>query len=780
MTRISIGVLCALLAATTVSTKHTWPDVFSWKPRNGPRQLQARERSFQRVGTFVNYRNNPNLESGTVSEIVATTANGRTLVYTDNALGEIGFIDISNPASPQPGGKLAFPNGHEPTSVAILGNAIALVAVDSSPSFVSPSGYLAVVDLATRAVVRQIDLGGQPDCVTISPDGRYAAVAIENQRDEDVDDGELPQLPAGYLAVIELAGSDPGGWTRHDVDLTNLAGYAPDDPEPEFVDINSGNQAVVTLQENNHIVIVDLATRAVVNHFAAGAVTLDGVDATEDGVISLTETLANVPREPDAVAWVPAPGGRLNLATANEGDLFGGSRGFSIFRPDGQVVFDSGATIDALAVQHGHYPDDRSENKGTEPEAIEYARFGSTDYLFVSSERGGFVAVYELDRNGRPKFEQLLPGPLEPEGLLAIPQRGLLVVSGEADSAVDDDPRGVRSTVMIYQLQRGQPDYPQIVSDERQGEPIAWSALSGMVAVPGQWDKLLGVWDSAYTESRIFHIDVSETPAVITDFTRVQGAGANLDPEGIAIAPDRTLWIASEGTANDARQNLLVHLRSDGTVIEEIGLPPSILACRASTTRRGTLGSGFEGVAVIREGGLDYRLIVAQQRGWDYTTPACEDLDDDGGGFDAAGEPNWTRLWLYDPGTREWGHINWELAPRPANALWVGLSEVSETLWGDYILIERDNRTGTFGQLKTLAKIDRHDAADGIIRRGEKDVFDLKPALTSTNGWITDKPEGVAVTLDGRTFVVTDNDGVDGWAGETWFLPLGHYWRLFR
>jgi hypothetical protein len=35
------------------------------------------------------------------------------------------------------------------------------------------------------------------------------------------------------------------------------------------------------------------------------------------------------------------------------------------------------------------------------------------------------------------------------------------------------------------------------------------------------------------------------------------------------------------------------------------------------------------------------------------------------------------------------------------------------------------------------------------------------------------------VTFDGRTFVVTDNDGVEDWSGESWFLPLGRYWHLF-
>ena len=50
---------------------------------------------------------------------------------------------------------------------------------------------------------------------------------------------------------------------------------------------------------------------------------------------------------------------------------------------------------------------------------------------------------------------------------------------------------------------------------------------------------------------------------------------------------------------------------------------------------------------------------------------------------------------------------------------------------------------------------------------------------TIGHGWITGKPEGVAITSNGKTFVVTDNDGVDDWSGETWFFNLGRHWRLF-
>ncbi|GGN29439.1 hypothetical protein FHR83_007729 [Actinoplanes campanulatus] len=36
-----------------------------------------------------------------------------------------------------------------------------------------------------------------------------------------------------------------------------------------------------------------------------------------------------------------------------------------------------------------------------------------------------------------------------------------------------------------------------------------------------------------------------------------------------------------------------------------------------------------------------------------------------------------------------------------------------------------------------------------------------------------DKVEGLAVAGDGRTYTVTDNDGIDDATGETVFLDLG-------
>lgn len=771
-----------------------------------------RNGSFKRIATIPNYVSNDNLGDETVSEIVAATEDGMWLVYTDSPLGQLGFVDISDPANPMhaiPPGKFDLPG--EPTSVAVLGNRYALASVNTSASLTDTSGVLIVVDISDLdngnvVQVAEHELSGQPDAVSISPDGQYAAVAIENERDEEIcvggtfnggavpeddDDaadlcengggvvGGLPQTefgnPPGALDVVDLSDSDPANWTVSTVDVTGLAEYAPGDPEPEFVDINAANEAVVTLQENNHVVIVDLATLTVISDFPLGTVDLVGIDATEDDIISLSESLNDVPREPDAVAWV---GNRV--ATANEGDLFGGSRGFSIFNRNGQVVYDSGNRYEKLAVQHGHYPEGRSENKGTEPESIEYGRFNGKEYLFVGSERGSFVAVYSLAGRGAPRFKQFLPGPLGPEGVLAIPGRNLLVLSGE-----EDDPDfGVRSSMMIFEYGPGAPTYPQIVSNR--GNPRPFSALSGMDALPN--GDVLAVWDSFYADSRVFRIDPDKTPARVKGSTALLGGTGNYDPEGIAIAPDGTWWIASEGNASGSRPNRLLQVAKNGVVLQEVGLPAEIEACRAAEYALedsegeqigsiGSLGSGFEGVAIYRER-RGYKLLVAQQRGWNYTTMGCQDLDDDPIDTDKS-EPTQTRIWIYDPSSGEWDHVAWELAPVPMNASWSGLSEITRTKKGDYVLIERDNRTGDFARLKTLVKVSGNDLIDDGITAAEKSVVDIIPALEANNGWITDKPEGTAITRDGKVFLVTDNDGVDDWSGETWFLNLGKLKDLF-
>jgi hypothetical protein len=236
------------------------------------------ELNFNRVATFSvasNLSGEADASRPTVAEIIAATMDGMTLIYTDSPQESVGFIDISDPANPRPAGALALAG--EPTSVVVSGGN-ALVAVVTSEEKANPSGLLATIDVASKSTVATCDLGGQPDSLALSPDGTKLAIVIENERDEEVNDGTIPQLPSGLLVTLDVVEGvvDCGSIAR--LELTGVAAVAPEDAEPEYVDINDSGQAVITLQENNHIVVADVSNASIVRHFSAGTVDLIGID----------------------------------------------------------------------------------------------------------------------------------------------------------------------------------------------------------------------------------------------------------------------------------------------------------------------------------------------------------------------------------------------------------------------------------------------------------------------------------------------------------------------
>jgi len=258
---------------------------------------------FNRISSFPVSHNLPADESSreTSAEIITATADGQMLIYSDSPRGGLGFVDIRQADKPAPAGFLDLKG--EPTSVSALGG-LAVTAVNTSESYTRPAGFLALVSPQQKQVLSRCDLGGQPDSVAVSKDGSLVAVAIENERDEDLNDGQIPQLPAGYLVIVPVNQDALDCARMKRVELTGLAEIAPSDPEPEFVDFNGLGEVVVTLQENNHLVIVDAASGKVVNHFPAGRVDLDGIDTKKDGALQFSGAQEGVLREPDAVKWL--------------------------------------------------------------------------------------------------------------------------------------------------------------------------------------------------------------------------------------------------------------------------------------------------------------------------------------------------------------------------------------------------------------------------------------------------------------------------------------------
>ncbi|WP_159953259.1 esterase-like activity of phytase family protein [Rhizobium sp. 18065] len=704
----------------------------------------AADQVFNRIAAFPVASNLPadkDKLSTTSAEIVTASEDGMTLIYSDSPLGGIGFVDISDAKAPKAAGALMMDG--EPTSVAALGNKV-LVAVNTSESKVNPSGRLAVVDIASKEIDLTCDLGGQPDSVAISPDKTFAVIAIENERDEELNEGKLPQMPAGDLVIVGLKDGTVDCASLKHVAMTGLAGIAGDDPEPEFVSINSLGEIAVTLQENNEIVMVDGKTGEVKTHFTAGTVDLAGIDTKSDGALKFTGKKEGVLREPDALKWLDDN----RFVVANEGDYEGGSRSFTIFDKTGKVSYESGPSLELAIAQIGHFPDKRAKSKGVELEGLEAATFGDQKYFFVLSERASVVGVYK-DTGAEPELVQLLPSGVSPEGAVAIPGRNLLATANEVDLGEDGGPR---SHVMLYELAEGTPAYPMIRSDIVDGAPIGWGALSGLVGDAEKAGTLYAVNDSFYSaQPTIFTVDATQKPAVITSalpVTRGGAAAQKLDIEGITLDGKGGFWLASEGDPAKLVGHGIYNVDAKGEIKSEIGFPVELIA--------GQTRFGLEGITSVGEGD-DQTLWMAVQREW---------KDD---------EKGTAKLVSYNIKSKEWGAVSYPLDKTEAG--WVGLSEITAHD-GNLYIVERDNQVGDNAKLKKLYTVAIADLKPAKL--GEKlplvtkqEAHDFLPDLkAATNGYVVDKLEGFAFDAAGNAFAVTDNDGVDDSSGETLFWQV--------
>lgn len=730
---------------------------------------------FVRTATYPVYQNvpkdvDPNDE--TVAEISTVTPDGNTMIYTDAAGKRIGFLDISDPANPKGDGSLSLATlgnaDDQPTSVAVAGDYVLVVIDETGGDFENPKGRVDVVKLSDHSRVASIDLNGQPDSIAISNDGKYAAIAIENQRDEDKGDGGLPQMPTGFLQTINLDG-DPSSWDAKPIMFNDEDGNplpivkdagldTPEDLEPEYVSFNSGHKVAMTFQENNGITIVDVATGEIESVFNAGAPTIKGVDATKDGLIKATDSIT-APREPDAIDWIDDE----HVATANEGDWKGGTRGWTVFDTKGNVAWDAGNSFAEIAIQHGLHIEKRAEKKGPEPEGIAVAEMNGTRYAFVGSERSNFVAVYDVENPAEPKFKQVLFTTNGPEGILPIPERNLLAISSEVDEADN----AVRSSVGLYELGGEQPEVPQpsIVSEKEGDQYIGWTALGALTADQKDATKLFAASDSALSHGQVYTVDASQTPARITEARTVMDQGEpaeGLDIEGLATRKDGGFWLASEGKTG--AENALIRTDDKLNIEERVSLPEEISK---------HIGKwGLEGVdSHVNAAGEEEVFFVVQRPLWE--DPEADDRK-------ALEGENTTRIGKYNVKTKEFDWFSYELEGTDTKGDWMGLSEITVIDDKTVAVIERDKLNGPDAKVKRVVKVTLPDVpdadADGLPPAQpvtKADAVDVLPYLKATNGWTQEKLEGFTIAADGQAYAVTDNDGLDDATGETVFLRLG-------
>jgi hypothetical protein len=487
------------------------------------------------------------------AEITAFDPLSQRLFVVNGALASVDVLDLRNPASPtligsitaaSLGAGLANIN-----SVAVSGGVVAL-AVEATVK--TDNGAVVWLRASDLAVLGSDTVGALPDMLTFTPDGSHLLVANEGEPNSYGQPDSVD--PVGSVSVIALAGVSPSATSTSLLRTVSTAGFdsfntqlaalrsagvrifgpgatVAQDLEPEYIAVSADSRtAWVTLQENNALAIVDIASRTVTDirplgfkdHSLAGM----GMDPSdEDGGSNTnsgtpTISIRSVPTlgmyQPDAIAsytvgsqtylitanegdareytglveeqrvrsWCAAPGldptvftdaanlvfdsnlGRLNVTNVPNGDLTGkngagqctalysfGARSFSIWNSSVTRVFDSGDDLEqrTQALPNALFNtsnsnnalDDRSDNKGPEPEGVTVASFGTKTFAFIGLERVGGVMVYDVTNPAAASFVTYLntrdgaTGDRGPEGLTFIRSsdspsgRPLLVVGNE-------------------------------------------------------------------------------------------------------------------------------------------------------------------------------------------------------------------------------------------------------------------------------------------------------------------------------------------------------------
>lgn len=386
-----------------------------------------------------------------------------------------------------------------------------LVAVALSPSDYGTSGGRGVVRFyraganGSLTFLQDVSVGYLPDSIAFNSTGTQLVVANEGEPTSNYTINGVGVDRPGSIGIIDIR--NPGGTPSFNytelgfgaltlptgIRITGKAGLSTQatDIEPEYVSIN-GNFAYVTLQENNGVAKVNLRTKTIERVFELGSVDFSSqlVDISDKDNAAGTGTLIkpvfgnNVRglRMPDGIAafTLTTPGrfagGNDYFITANEGDgrEYGsftdetrrlgrlktlaevsttpytafGSRSASLFdAKSGALLWDSGNSFQTLAIAARVYDDNRSDDKGTEPEGVVVAKLDGRTYAIVGQERttSSMLVVFDVSNPAAVAYVTtvVLPNSLSPEGLAVIEAnrspsgRPLLVVSNEVSNTLD-------------------------------------------------------------------------------------------------------------------------------------------------------------------------------------------------------------------------------------------------------------------------------------------------------------------------------------------------------
>ncbi len=259
------------------------------------------------------------------------------------------FFNVANDGSLTLGGTIS-PGFTPPSNRTILPNSVAVkngllavaYAVVNTTTSAQDTGRVSIYTAATGAHIKSVNVGFLPDMVTFTPDGSKVLTANEGEPNSYGQGTSFD--PEGSVSIIDIstgaanATVQQASFTAYNGQETALRSqgiriYGPGanasmDFEPEYIAFsNNGSVGYVSLQENNAIAVLDIATATFTNilplglknHNAVG----NGLDASDQDVAPNRINIQNWPvsgmYQPDAIASFTI-GGQTYLISANEGD----------------------------------------------------------------------------------------------------------------------------------------------------------------------------------------------------------------------------------------------------------------------------------------------------------------------------------------------------------------------------------------------------------------------------------------------------------------------------
>ena len=279
------------------------------------------------------------------AEIVAYHPDSKTAYLVNSNSKAVDVVDLSDVTAPTITSTLDVAGDVE-TAVDALseGDLGAVNSVDVSADYLAvaieadtkqDTGYIAFYNV-DGTFVSAVAAGALPDKVGFSPDGKYAVVANEGEPNDDysVD-------PAGTITVIDVSGGfdiataatadftdfNAGGSKEltGPVRISAKAESVAQDLEPEFIAFSADSMtAFATLQENNAVAIIDLASAEVTTVLGIGfkdyGLPGNEIDASnKDDGVNLNSWSIFGTYMPDGFDAYDV-NGVTYLVTANEGD----------------------------------------------------------------------------------------------------------------------------------------------------------------------------------------------------------------------------------------------------------------------------------------------------------------------------------------------------------------------------------------------------------------------------------------------------------------------------